>query len=233
MNWHGKQINQVHNYFNQIAHQENGPDEVGVFVLEGDSKDDTYNTLIKYQAVDPNIFVIKDNITCAIPVESTLNPNRLLQLARISNIVLESAKWFCDYIVWLESDLLIPTNLFQVLLQDIQFLEKAAIVAPITMLKTQNQFYDTWGFINTDGSTWDNGQPFSKVLATDKRFIQMQSIGSCAIIDTAVLRSGASFGQNCFRELCRQTRERGYNIYIDKQLIVHHPSSELLVNRWI
>lgn len=234
MNWYGHQINHVHNYFSQIGNQENAPEDIAVFVLEGDSKDNTYETLLEYQKIHDNIFVIKDNVTFDVPVASTLNSNRFEQLSRLGNILFNASKWFCDYIVWIESDLLIPNNLLHSLLADIQFLENTGIVAPITMLKTQNQFYDTWGFINMDGSTWDNGPPFSKVLDTDKRFIQMLSVGSCMIIDAKVLRDGASVGTNgCFRELCRQTCERAYNIYIDKQLTVWHPSSEIVVNRWI
>jgi GT2 family glycosyltransferase len=232
MQWGGIHINHIERYFHQIESQTNlNQNEIGFFLLEGDSKDNTADTLKIYASERNNVKIFHQSATYGM-VTSTDDPNRIASVSRLGTRLINEAKEHCQYVMFVESDLIMPDNLISTLLSDIEQL-KAGIVAPIAMLYAQNIFYDTWAFRNLDDSRWQGHHPFSHVIDQYERFIPMKSVGSCAIIDGEALRKGANFNEGAFVELCNNVRSLGYEIYADKLLRIWHPSSSLVNGRWV
>jgi len=208
--------------------------EIGFFLLEGDSQDNTQDVLNEYANRNKNIHLIQKGATYNA-VSSTEDPNRIASLSRLGSTVIDAAKDQCEYVLFVESDLILPPNLlvycFDAMLN--HNLENPGIISPIPLLENQNVFYDTWGFRNLDGSRWNSHPPYHPVLAQHDRFIPMSSIGSCALIKGEALRQGANFYEGAFVEMCRRVRELGYNIYADKAQSIRHPASNLVHGRWV
>ena len=61
----------------------------------------------------------------------------------------------------------------------------------------------------------------------------MSSVGSCGLIKSDLIRKGYSFNDGAFVELCRQVKENGYKIILDKKLNIYHPSNVLINGRWV
>ncbi len=232
--WNGWKIKQVDRYMEQVFSQTLFKDKsFCVYALEGNSADDTYEVLLHYAAKHDNITVIKDDGSTT-PVESTGAAERFKSLTRIGNIVLDAARAECDHVFYIESDFIVGSDCFAKLEYSRNLL-KAGMVAPFPSLETNhNMFYDTWGFVSkSDSQHWSNYPPFHADYISKERYIEMLSVGSCALIDGEYLSRGASFGENCFQELSRQVRELGGSVWVDKEVVIYHPSTMFMAKRWV
>jgi len=233
VSWHGRKTGQLDRYFAQLVGQKlNIPDkEIGVFALENDSIDDTLQQLRKKQESMPQLHIFNTHYESGVikSVVSANTPKRLRALGLLGSSMLTIVRQRCKNIIWLESDLVIDNpNLFASLLE--QAIKLQAMVGPIPLIKVNNVdlFYDTWGYINMDGTHWTNNYRIPP-----NRLLEMKSIGTCAVLPTAVLESSADFNDLAFQGLCATTRAAGIKIFTDTRLRIYHPSSQFIAGRWV
>lgn len=245
VHWHGIHINHVNKFFFQIKNQieyfnkaTNSDLDPQIVVLENKSTDRTEDDVRFHQRINPNITFIKffekyENIKIA----SVESDKRYWILSLIGNTVLEVAKCFnTEYILWVESDLVMPDPAtIHKLISKMDEDKNVAIVSPIIFININNQkiFYDTWGYECKDGSKWTNHAPYNKNLDTPDQYIEMNSIGSCALMRTEILKD-VNFGKNCFVELCQKIKSKDGVILLDKNTEIYHPCDHGFVNkRWV
>lgn len=233
--WGGLKINQVDRYFNQIKEQ-NLEIDWKIFAIEGNSSDDTRFSLENAQLCGWNIEIIDDEISKDSPVQSTTGSNRMKTLNDLGNFMLEKVKGKAKNYLWLESDLIIPDYLIESLLFA-QHRSKFDIIAPVITEQTRDIFYDIWGFVDLDGKEWNQNShneynPHHSKSEFD-RYIEMSSIGSCALISGNIVNSGINFGDNCFRGLCQNARNAGYKVGVDLETRIFHPSRYFINGRLV
>lgn len=239
--WEGVYINQVNKFFSFIRNQDKiNPNDLEFFLLEGGSKDDTYQVLSEYGLgsklfTDKSIQIFKqeeDNTNVA----SIISEDRFKRLSKIGNKLLNAAKKSDNkYIFWMESDLIPPQNLLCNLLKwtEEEQWGKTLAIAPIPTFdwNGKHQFYDTWAFEGSKGEKWNNLDLY-KLMDYKERLRPMNSIGSCALMNAELMRKyDIDFGEGCFPELCKQGRQYGLNIYCDLAIKIAHPSMYYLNNR--
>jgi len=168
-------------------------------------------------------------------VESTDDQNRIKNLSFCGNKLLAEASNY-DYVFWIESDILIYNDyLIERLLFSMKNTDGIGVVAPTIWLDThRGTFYDVWGFQTLDREHWTNNPPYSHDYGLPGRLLEVNSVGSCCLIDCNLLKQDMNFGEGGIPELCKQAREEGFKIYVDRTLKVFHPSLFGYVeNRWI
>jgi len=228
--WCGIHINQVDRYFQQIEQQTCS--QPLICILEGHSVDDTRMVLQAYANRMNNVLLLSCEQQCSTTVQSTTNQQRISYLSTIANRVLNELKDRCQYIAWIESDLIIEPNVIEDLLTTLKETE-AAIVAPLVFLQEKNsteRFYDTWGFVDSEDKPWASAS-----LIPQQRIVRMSSVGSCAVMDANFLcNNNISFGTGAFRELCSSVRKHKGLICVDTNVKVFHPGENgCKKRRWI
>jgi len=228
--WHGHDIGQVDRYLAQLESQTVGLENLDIYAIEGHSTDDTFDRLNRLKNEFPNLYVFKDEGE-AVQVASNENPDRFLALSRIGNQILSKVDLSknYDYLLWVESDLVIPPNLIERLIETSKKYPAPNIIAPSAQILADGfvLFYDTWGFRYPGGKRWTN-----YIFPRDGRFI-MDSIGSCALIDMDLMRKGLNFGTGCFVQLCNTARTWGATIVADCYTTIYHPSNSFIEGRWV
>lgn len=240
MVWCGHQTNQVIRYFNQLNSQTlDASDRLRFYCLEGNSKDNTYDVLQDYSNKDERIILLKDEVPNAFPMKSSAETARFSHLGLLYRQLFDkilSDNW-SDWILLIESDLIVGNNLIEVLLDDHIYLgDYCAAISPIIMLEKHTLFYDTWGFIDTNGKGWSNYFPYSEDIVKPDRFIPMNCIGSCLLINTSIIKynkinfDGDGEGHRSF---CKKIRDAGHILCVDKMTTVWHPGNACIESRWI
>jgi hypothetical protein len=226
--WARNEIGQVDHFFSQIRNQETET-SLSIFCLEGNSKDDTFDSIKKYAFADdaPPVCCIQEESTYG-EIQSKVKYARFKELARLGTLLLQkSLQVHSDYTLWIESDLIISNNLISSLIESAQTL-KASIVAPVVYLQNKKQFYDIWAFRDTEGKHFR-----SNFNSDPPRQIQMASIGSCALIESKYIADGCNFGEGAFPSLCEAVRHKGGTVFCDTKIKIEHPSSQYIKGRWI
>jgi hypothetical protein len=245
VHWHGINIDHVNKFFFQIDNQikiynqhTNRDISPQIVVLENKSIDKTEEHIRFHQKINPNITFIKffENYE-TIKIASIESNKRYNILSLIGNTVLEVAKCFeSEYILWIESDLIMPNpETIYKLISKMDEDENISILSPIVFIDINGEkiFYDTWGYECEDGSKWTNQAPFNKNYTNDNQYINMNSIGSCGLMRTKVLKN-VNFGKNCFIELCKNVKNKNGKIVLNTEIEIYHPSAHGFVNkRWI
>jgi len=182
--------------------------------LEGDSIDDTYETIQSFQD-RLNIILIKHD-TGGPHYPSHAIPDRLITLGKLSNIVLERAmEENPSYILWLDSDVTIPKNYINRLLS-----HNKDVVAPMFFFENSTYFRDTWGY-RVNNELFTNRYPYCKTYRNNELF-EVDSVG-LPLISAKVIKDGARFGDEEIVDLCRSIRALGYKIFVDPSISVTHP----------
>lgn len=227
-NWHGVETNQVHRYFAQIESQEILKKlNYKIYAMEGCSVDNTREVLESYKGKFP-LEVLSEDITGDSPVASTLNPLRLTRLGQIDSVMMEAVRGKSKYVLWTESDLIIPDDLIERLLEG---MDRFHVVAPVILRQTGNVFYDTWAFVNPDGTNWDvDGH---EKFTDGNRWQPMKSIGSTCMINGQVLEAGANFGNQQFLTFCESVRNLDFTIGVDLETIINHPFKYYIHGRMV
>ena len=235
MSWKGHLINHVHRYFAQVYAQKLFKrEDVGIFCLEGNSADDTYERLVERDEQNVNVHLYKEEDLVdaeKIPATgSTTDTTRLAYMGKLGAALLNEARTKCESVIWIESDLIITdTFLFSKLVKLAEELE--SVVAPWIWINYNNSyiFYDIWAFreLGTD-IHWHFRTP-----KLDIRNIEMNSIGSCCAIPRCVLDSTANFGPNEFIDFCKSVRECGFRVQVAPRLEIEHPGDSYIDKRWI
>lgn len=246
MVWHDIKTNQVNKFFEQINQQSEFLKSKGLDInfnlvlLENGSKDNTNEVILENIKNNKNATFIKlcENLT-NIPVGSNERKERFINLSKIGNVIIETAKQIdSDYIFWIESDLLLPDeSTIYNLLQKIEEDENIGIVAPIIFIKNLDNnihFYDTWAYQSEDKTIWTDRYPYNEVyISSNERYIKMNSIGSCCLMKSKHMEN-VNFGKNCFRELCAKMKGEQKQIILDTKTVIWHPSDNgFIKQRWI
>lgn len=238
--WHMHPTHQVDLFFKNILEQEGiVREDLVFFLLEGDSLDDTWPTLLHYRRINPDLDIRLFRKSVPGPgVKSVVMKERFDNLSEIGNTIVRPAREECDLILWCESDLLPPKNLLHELLKatEQEWWNDTLAVAPIPVINcygSHKLMYDSWGFVDIDGKQYHNSPP--EVFTKGKpKYLPMNSIGSCAILNGKRMREfGLDFGTYCFRALCDAGREKGLKIFADTELIIYHPGNLIVEGRWI
>lgn len=188
--------------------------------LEGDSTDDTYETLERFQK-NFNIVLIKQD-TGKPHYPSHAIADRLITLGQLSNIVLDRAmEENPAYILWLDSDVTLPRNYISRLLA-----HNKDVVAPMFFFEKSFYFRDTWGY-RVKEEQFTNRYPYCKAYRNNELF-EVDSVG-LPLINTKVIKAGARFGDEEIVDLCRSIRKLGFKIFVDPAIEVTHPRNGTIV----
>lgn len=233
--WQGKEINQVHRYFEQMLSQTYGFQNLEFLLLEGDSQDNTYEVLSEYSKKYNNIKLVKYDLNESF--DSTLATDRRIKmLSQAGDYLLSQIKSNISYdaVLWIESDLIINKHLIQDL-DDFRLVfkkkEVPVLVAPYIALG--NFFYDTWAFRDLNGNHWSNTERPHNPVMSNPYWQEMSSVGSCVLIDGDLFHEHhLNFNGGALVELCCQARKSGAKVYADKSIVVNHPNTRV-GNRWV
>ena len=238
--WGGRLISQVPRFFNQITTQEllirNKEIEIGkIICVYTESKDNTLEKLEQEKNKGRFNIEIIEHGSNYNTVKSSASAERITELSSCGNIGLENSKNDCDFIFWVESDIIIYDNfLLLKLLRAFDKIDKLGIISPIILLDTNNTyFYDTYVFRSLDGSQWRNKWIWSDDFNDHNQYIPMNSVGSCGLIKADLIREGCSFKNGAFINLCKEVKLKEFGVYCDKRTFIYHPSSILLSQRWV
>lgn len=235
--WYSKHINQVDVYFANMKSQAlDAKCELEFFLLEGDSKDDTYLKLEQYSKFY-NINLIKKDIGGSGPSSCGSEQRRKI-LSDVGNACLIPAiKSDNDLIFWMESDLLPTPGMLKNLLaySEKPEWEQTGLISPVALILINgciHGFYDGWAFEGIDGEKWDlqHTKKFCEV-----KLREMKAIGCAALINANALRKhNITFEDGCFPRMCELLRENGFKLYCDSEIKIWHPSEHgCMEGRWI
>lgn len=223
--WKSIRVDQVKTYFHNMLNQTIGFDNLEFHLLEGDSQDDTYSQLLSMRDNYPNINVYKSEINESYD-SVTITDKRLKCMSKIGNVLLSYARGpdsEYDYLLWVESDLVIKEDTIERLVDTIKGCEHTpSIVAPFVTLGPY--FYDIWAFRNLKGKNWPN------VISPNQGILEVSSLGSCAIMDKEIT---ADFGEGSFVSLCGQARKDGARLFVNTDIVIDHPNRLLVERRWV
>lgn len=185
--------------------------------VEGDSSDDTLDKLRAWESVDGRVSVTQKNVEPISDFE-----DRVKKWADLGNAAISALgnKAF-DYLLWCESDLCIPSDLVQMLLES-----DRDIVAPAIFLG--GQFYDTWGFRGVDGQKFGNNHPVHASYR-DFSLFPVNSVGSVVMFRRAIFDSGIRFrgtyADGLLVGICNDARAKGFGVFCDSRVSVTHPTT--------
>lgn len=185
-------------------------------LVEGDSRDGTWDALSAWADADSRVRLDR------IDVEPLRNwDERIRAWAALGNATIEQLRgrpW--DYLLWCESDLVIPPDLIALLLRN-----DADIVAPAIFLG--GLFYDTWGFRALDGTHFRNEPPYHPGFHP-LGVTELASVGSCVLFKRAVFDAGIRFRgeypDGLLAGVCADARARGFRVFVDSRVAVLHPT---------
>lgn len=210
-------------YFKQIQElQRFSRDTIRVIAAEGDSTDGTREALFtaakKYDvSVDVRACDHKGPV-----FGSTEAPERMAALSKVGNTILDGVRDADEVLVYVESDLIWDAITIWLLCQHAY--ERTGdfnVFAPMPF--AGQNFYDVWAFRGLDGQRFAPFSPYHSQLAP-KKLMEVSSVGSCLVMRTDVVRSGARMKTGALVEFCAEVRKRGFRIAVVPELRVKHPA---------
>lgn len=233
--WENRFINQAPRFFNQIARQELGFKDIQIgkiVCVYTESADNTLEVLEQEKNRGRFNIQIVEHGSNYSSVKSVVDKTRLVELSSCGNAALENAKDDCDYILHVESDLLIYDEfLIARLYNAFNKIDKLGVISPLVFVDINYQvFYDYYVFRTLDGVQWRNEYPWTRDFNKHEQYIPMSSVGSCALIKADLVRDGCNFGENAFMNLCSEVIKRDYKVFCDKRLYIYHPFSNQIIN---
>ena len=237
--WHGHNIHQVGKFF-EFFEQNSGGHQLTYYVAEGGSTDNTREVLGRWRILlDPGRLYIRTSPPPPnVEVASVVSETRFKHLSACGNIPLREARDDdFTHILWMESDLVPPSDLIPALFEHAETPEWADTLAvapvPIFQQDGRDRFYDTWAFRDLLGRPWGNDD-LAWFRNNPLGFVPVSSVGSCVLLNGTLLREhGIDFQEGCFPALCAAGRKAGLNIYVDTTIEVQHPCSQLVNGRLI
>jgi hypothetical protein len=192
--------------------------------IEGDSIDGTFDKLDTWSRgpYGKQARVIKHN-TRTRRHGSCVDAERFLVLSVLGNLALQSVFADSDYVLWLESDLIVTDDntLLKRLVDTSQKYDNAAVAPYIYLNQVRHQFYDIWGFRIKD-KCFNPFQPYADKIY--KEPFEVQSAGSCVLFPAKYILDGARFNkEEVIVGLCKDVRRRGCKIIADPNLTIYHP----------
>lgn len=191
----------------------------------GDSTDETCDLL---HHLSPKSTDLLDVSHGGAHYGSIVHPTRFKQLAYVGNRLWERIPLDADYVLHIESDLIWRVQDLSCLLKHAERLHGVfsnplarCIIAP-RIMHTDGRFYDTWAF-RKDGVGFKNEPPFHSSLLDDENFIELDSVGSCFVLKADLARHLNWPEKDVVVGLCKQARDMGTRIFLDKFVEVYHP----------
>ena len=190
--------------------------EIMVYLVEGDSKDNTLAQLdsIANASANKERFRVVKHDTGRPKYGSVVNLDRFLALGETANAALERIvrdSW-ADGVLVIDSDLLYPPNIIERLLST-----KKDIVAPKIM--AGKAFYDIWGFRRLDGNHFSS----NRNDITESKPFEIYSAGGVVMFPLEAIKQGARYTDEAIVSLCRECAKLGYSIWCDPSISVYHP----------
>lgn len=185
-------------------------------LIEGDSRDGTWGALSAWADEDARVTLSKVDVEPLPDWDARIRAWAALGNATIEQ--LRGSSW--DYLLWCESDLVIPPDLITLLLRS-----NVDIVAPAIFLG--GLFYDTWGFRALDGTHFRNEPPYHPQFPP-MGMTELASVGSCVLFRRAVFDSGIRFRgvypDGLLAGVCADARRHGFRVFMDSRVAVLHPT---------
>jgi hypothetical protein len=234
--WCGRRIGQVDRFFDQLLRQQ-GVDagRLSFFLVEGNSADDTWARLADWRAVlgPDRMTLLKHDVTGSA-VASVESQARFRNLSAVGNTALRAARDSgAKYVLWLESDFLIPGDLVARLLGSAGPGFFCVAPVPVFYKDGRKQFYDTWAFEGPNGQRWGN-HDLDRLLGVRAQLRPMRSVGSCVLLDGDLMREfSLDCGEGCLPALCRAAGGRHLPIQCDLTLEIEHPCTVNLNGRLV
>ena len=194
-------------------------------VVEGDSTDDTYQRLMSWRRGRENITILKHDTGRPL-VRKAVDYERFVTLSMAANhgldYIVENIE--TDYILFLESDLFVPRDLIERLIE----LEKP-VVSPMVWSHEGNErvFYDIWGF-RRNGAPFEPENPTFFYENYPHELFEVDCTGSCVLARAEAVYKGARFGRGEENEAIvgwtKNMKEMGYSVWVAPDIHVRHPS---------
>lgn len=214
----------VKDYFRRVYDLDQR-DSYQFLLTEGDSTDDTLDTLMSFAMVDYRIQVFKCDVFKP-RYGPIINPERLEILAKVYNTGLDAVDLaWSDYVLFLPSDVLYQPDLVSRLI-----LCDKDIVAPFFLLKEDygqgeyTRFYDLWGFTNWDGTDFlpNRLEWYNENYPTVP--FQVRTVGGTILFKSKVIEAGVRYTvEEADRGMCHMARGMGFEIWADPTTRVYHP----------
>lgn len=180
--------------------------------VEGDSVDDTFRALLRYQS--ETTLIIKRNVNKP-KWGSVINQERFRTLAGLWNVAVEAARRFKpDYYLILDSDISVAPDVIPRLLD-----HNKAVIAPMLMIPGDQQFWDVWAY-RADGLGFRSFPPFHGRLL-EPGLIRADSVG-VPLVRADVIEAGARFTDDEVVGFSREIIQRGFEIFISPTEKVYH-----------
>lgn len=183
------------------------------FLVEGDSKNDTFD-MLKSRTFRKRKFKAFKSDSGLPHMGSTVHEIRFKCLTRTANPIIDViAEGEYDYFWFIDSDLMYSPDLLNNLIGlDLD------VVAPLFM--AGQAFYDIWGYRNMDGKSvgphlgWINGL----------NHVQLSSAGGCVLFKHEFIKSGARMTEaESIVGLCKECAKLGAKIWLTPKDVVWHP----------
>lgn len=196
--------------------------EVHAVVAEGDSTDDTAQTLkraLNQAPFDTTLLTVNHG---GEHYGSYDIPKRWEQIALVCNAVMEKVSEGIgpdDRFIYVESDLVWTPDDLAVLYHD---LDAMAAVAPLSLQgHDQDLFYDVYGY-RKNGVKFTHRKPFHPEL-NGERYVEIDSSGSCFALRPRLARSCRFSPVDCILGIGRDVRKHGETLWLDQLVSVIHP----------
>ena len=192
--------------------------DIRVCILEGDSKDDTWEQLAEWYHDDPHRIKLAQEHTSEPRYGQHTDPARFRHMTRVWNRALSivDLDW-SDYVFLVPFDIEWGPDTITELWRN-----NVPLVSPLTFC--QGVFYDTWALVKRNGAKWD---AFDQTWAENNlrgELLEMSLIGGTTLIDAKVLKAGARFtDEECDHGLSKTARSHGFRCYCDTSCWVEHP----------
>jgi len=202
----------IDEYFDR-ARSISGGHQIDFFLVEGDSKNNTFD-MLRAKAGDDKRFKVIKNDTGLPQMGSTVHETRFKCLTRTANpTIADIAELDYDYFWYIDSDLLYSPGIVNALMS-----AKRDVIAPIIM--AGEAFYDIWAYRNMDGKSVG---PHTHWIV-DSQPIRLSSVGGCVMIKHEFIRRGARMTETeSIVGLCEESSRLGAEVWMDTTSVVFHP----------
>lgn len=156
---------------------------------------------------------------------SVVHPTRFKQLAFVANKLWRNLPKDIDYVLVVESDLIWTASTLSSLLnsaeaiRSIDIPQRSHLLLAPQIKGPDGLFYDTWAF-RTGGKSFTKFPVHTVVV---EPYLEMDSVGSCVLMDYGIAQQLSWPEADLFVGLCRMAREKGATILMDGSLVVNHP----------
>lgn len=217
-----------------------------VYVVEGDSVDDTYARLQAWAAEDHRVRLAKFDLGAPI-MGSIEDKGRFLRGNTVGSYCRQQAidDGWADWILWVESDLIWPPTLVQRMVESAKRLDAGLLVPwvhirrpeavceafyPVSgagtwetdwrsleaLPEAMRAFYDTWAYRYAEDRRFTN---YEKRPAVP---MQLWSAGSCLLGRADVVAASNRVNDRAIVGWCRQAIDAGHTLWLDPAIHVWH-----------